>query len=245
MYRVEQKYLCSDYEILLLKQRLAALLPRDAHQTAECYTVRSVYLDTYDDECLCDNENGTDDRSKYRIRIYPQTDDKISFEIKHKKAGKTKKESFPLMRDECEELLGGGLLNDACRAPSCAKEAVNENTEPESLRNRVMVLQKTKKLQPKIIVDYERSAFVYPLGNVRITFDRNIAAGTSVGTFFETNVPLVPVLPPHMHLMEVKYDEFLPDFIAQVLDIGNLRRTTFSKYYICRQATELQNNIFY
>ena len=54
----------------------------------------------------------------------------------------------------------------------------------------------------------------------------------------DDRLSLVPVLPEHMHLLEVKYDELLPDFIAELLDIGNLRRVTFSKYSICRQAVE-------
>ena len=33
-------------------------------------------------------------------------------------------------------------------------------------------------------------------------------------------------------ILEVKYDEFLPDTIAQLLEIGSLQQTTFSKYYM-------------
>ena len=37
-------------------------------------------------------------------------------------------------------------------------------------------------------------------------------------------------------VLEVKYDEFLPDTIAQQLEIGKLRKTAFSKYYLGRLA---------
>ena len=47
---------------------------------------------------------------------------------------------------------------------------------------------------------------------------------------------MTPVLPAGMHVLEVKYDEFLPDVIARQLEIGKLRKTAFSKYYLGRLA---------
>lgn len=242
MYRVERKYLCSDYDILVLKQRLSAVLPTDSHQKKECYRVCSLYLDTYDDECFYDNEDGVDDRRKYRIRTYPGSDEKLNFEIKEKKNGKTKKEVFPVTVAECEGLLRGEPL---AFAPGEGEDKPGgrqpENHGVKSVagaRNRAALLAETRLLHPVVVVDYERSAFVYPVGNVRITFDRNIAASGRVEDFLAGEMPLLPVLPEHMHLMEVKYDELLPDFIAVLLDMGKLRQVTFSKYSICRQAVE-------
>jgi len=42
-------------------------------------------------------------------------------------------------------------------------------------------------------------------------------------------------MPIGQHLIELKYDEFLPDFIKELLELNNLQRTTFSKYYLCRK----------
>jgi hypothetical protein len=36
-------------------------------------------------------------------------------------------------------------------------------------------------------------------------------------------------------LLEVKYDEYLPDFIYRNLQLSSLQQTAFSKYYICRK----------
>lgn len=253
MYRVERKYLCSDYDILVLKQRLSAVLPTDSHQERDCYRVCSLYLDTYDDECFYDNEDGADDRRKYRIRTYPGSDEKLNFEIKEKKNGKTKKEIFPVTAAECEGLLRGEPLafapDEGEDKPGGRQLQIMEQNRRRMIgnhgagqtagaRNRAALLTETRLLRPVVVVDYERSAFVYPVGNVRITFDRNIAASCRVEDFLAGGMPLFPVLPEHMHLMEVKYDELLPDFIAALLDMGNLRQVTFSKYSICRQAVE-------
>ena len=50
-------------------------------------------------------------------------------------------------------------------------------------------------------------------------------------------LPLRPVLPTGRHVLEVKYDEFLPDFLYQVMNLGSLRQSGFSKYYLCRKFT--------
>ena len=44
------------------------------------------------------------------------------------------------------------------------------------------------------------------------------------------------MLPKGMHVLEVKYDEMLPDFVAKQLEIGKLNQTAFSKYYLGRIA---------
>ena len=56
--------------------------------------------------------------------------------------------------------------------------------------------------------------------------------------FFEKDVCARPVLPSGAHILEVKYDEFLPEYIQQVLEIGSLQRTAFSKYTMARRNYE-------
>ena len=44
-------------------------------------------------------------------------------------------------------------------------------------------------------------------------------------------------MPLGQQLLEVKYDEFLPDHIYRSLSLNNLNQTAFSKYYLCRKYT--------
>lgn len=88
-------------------------------------------------------------------------------------------------------------------------------------------------LKPVTVVDYEREVFIYRYGNVRVTFDGNIK------TSFRNNDVLIPDLAmvetnPNVVILEVKYDEFLPDVIKQLLQVGDRRRGTYSKYQISR-----------
>ena len=98
-----------------------------------------------------------------------------------------------------------------------------------------LLLMRTRRMQPKVIVAYDRIPYVDRRGNVRITFDRNIAASVDFSHFFEEEMQKIPLLPPGEHLLEVKYDEYLPAVLKQQLDLGKLRQETFSKYYLCRK----------
>lgn len=220
-YRHELKYLCDDAQLLILRARLAHLLRRDEHQTrAEGYVIRSLYFDDFDDAYLEANYRGFDDRVKFRIRAYERTDDVIRLETKFKLRGMTRKDSCALSRDQYDEIVAG-------RAPRFSKEM------PQPLRYLYTEMS-TSLLKPTILVEYTRTAFVEPIGNVRVTFDRNIASSTKVDAMFGETLPLIPLLPPRQHILEVKYDELIPDYLVQTLDLGNLTQITFSKYAMCR-----------
>ena len=207
---------------MLLAGRLKNVMTQDIHQEGDCYEIRSLYFDDAWDRCLDENEAGVDLREKYRIRIYDPKSDVIHLEIKEKNRGLTKKRSCDLFREECLAIMDGELpLNVDGRAPL----------------NSLQLQMRCNRMEPKVIIAYERTAFVHPSGNVRITFDRNIMASRNREEFLEDRVSgMVPVLPAGMHVLEVKYDEFLPDTIAQQLEIGKLRKTAFSKYYLGRLA---------
>ena len=207
---------------MLLAGRLKNVMSQDIHQEGDCYEIRSLYFDDLWDRCLDENEAGVDRREKYRIRIYDPRSDVIHLEIKEKNRGLTKKRACDLSREECLAIMAGELpLKPDGRA---------------SL-NSLQLQMRCARMEPKVIIAYERTAFVHPSGNVRITFDRNIMASSCREEFLEDRVSgMVPVLPAGMHVLEVKYDEFLPDVIAQQLEIGKLRKTAFSKYYLGRLA---------
>lgn len=220
-YRVENKYLVSDMELAVLSQRLGVVMQHDVHQQGDCYEIRSVYFDDAFDHCMDENDAGVDCRKKYRIRTYGSASSPIKLEIKEKYLGLTKKTSCPLTREEFDRLVHDREALFGTRAP------LNEF----SLRMRCL------NMQPKAVIVYERTAFVHPSGNVRITFDRNIMASRAYDSFFDDHVSgLIPVLPAGMHVLEVKYDEMLPDIIARQLETGKLQQTAFSKYYLGRLA---------
>lgn len=223
-YRVENKYLVSDAELKILEARIKAVMQPDVHQIGDCYEIRSMYFDDIVDSCMDENESGIDLRKKYRVRYYGTTPDLLHLEIKEKTRGFTKKTSCDLSEEECRQIMLGKTA------------LVIDDRKPW---NQLQVQMRCTGMKPKVIVDYERTAFVHPTGNVRVTFDRNISASRCCDEFLEESISgKVPVLPKGMHIVEVKYDELLPDFIAKQLEIGSLQKIAFSKYYLGRMAVQ-------
>ncbi len=221
-YRHEFKYLCSYGELMTLKVRLQGLVSLDTHVgEAGVYNIRSLYFDDIYDTCYRENEAGTDPREKFRIRIYDHSSERISLELKRKVRGKTQKLSCLLTEEQCRGLMEGEI-------------PVLQENSPALLRKLCLLMQ-TRHMRPKVIVEYERVPYVYPHGNVRITMDENISASNRTDRFLERQIPLRPILEAGQHILEVKYDEYLPDGIYRTIQSGNLRQTAFSKYYLCRR----------
>lgn len=223
-FRHELKYVISAGELALIRNRINHLIPLDSHVGfTGAYTIRSLYFDDLYDSCYYENENGTDPREKFRIRIYNHSTDRITLECKRKERGKTLKTSCPLTLEQTRMLMEGRILLDIAN-------------QPEVLRKLTLRMM-TKRMRPVVIVEYERIPYVYKNGNVRITLDMNVSSSSSVECFLDEQIPKRPIMPMGQQLLEVKFDEYLPDFIHHNLNLHSLTQTAYSKYYLCRKYT--------
>lgn len=221
-YRHELKYVISSAQIPLLKSRIEHLMQRDSHAGADgIYNIRSLYFDDYNNRCYYENENGTDPREKYRIRIYNHSSERIVLECKRKENGKTRKASCPLTLQQAQQLIHGQPLAQIEMLPP--------------LLRRLTIEMRTRYMRPVVIVEYDRIPYVYGNGNVRVTFDTQISSSADVDGFFSDTLARRPIMPAGQQLMEVKFDEYLPDFIYRNLNLSWLQRTAYSKYYLCRK----------
>lgn len=224
MYRVEDKYFCSEKELFLLQKRVGAILPPDSHESGlNGYSITSLYFDDLLDTCLQDTLDGNEMRCKYRIRIYDDSLERIQLEVKQKKDSRIYKRTARICREEMEKLINGQCITGL----ASTKETV-------ALFN---IAIRTRGMKPKIIVKYERKAYVFGPGNTRITFDRNIRASNHIENFGKKNT-CYDALRGSDTILEVKYDEFIPDFVLQMLELGNMRQTSYSKYQLCRELYE-------
>lgn len=224
-FRHELKYQITDAQLMMLKNRINHLIPADSHAGADgVYSIRSLYFDDYENRCFRENENGTDPREKFRIRIYNASSDRITLECKRKERGKNHKTSCPLTVEQTKLLMAGRILPDIGSQPP--------------LLQKLTMLMLTRRMRPVVIVEYDRIPYVYKNGNVRITLDTNTRSSSDVERFLDEIIPMRPVLPVGQQLLEVKYDEYLPDFIYRSLQLHSLRQTAFSKYAICRKYTK-------
>lgn len=89
-------------------------------------------------------------------------------------------------------------------------------------------------LRPTTVVDYEREAYIYPFGNVRVTFDSKVQSSLRNTDMFNPGLPMVDVLESNLVILEVKYDEYLPDIIKYLLQSVDTRAEAYSKYQLSR-----------
>lgn len=223
-YRHEMKYMIDYREYTLIRSRIRGVLASDNHVDSDgVYTIRSLYFDDYNNNSYNDKYGGYLRRAKYRIRIYNHSDDRINFEKKNKYGPYNYKESALMTRDQVERVLRGdyGVLL-------------------ESSSNLLKMLYHeciVNLMRPRIVVDYEREPYIMEAGDVRITFDKNIRAGVEGFNIFNAEMPTIDVLEPGYLVMEVKFTEFLPRIVRDILQTSAANYTTVSKYVLCCDRT--------
>lgn len=221
-YRHEYKYLNDEMQKAVLKARVKAVMKPDRYAgNQNCYRVRSLYFDSFNDSCYYENESGIGERAKYRIRIYNANAGRIVLEKKSKRSQMTIKESCHIDEAICRQLmLGQGIQ-------------LTSNMKKEQIRLLGEMQRMT--MRPVVIVEYLRYPFVFQSGNVRVTFDENINSSNDISHFLEERIVSRPVLPKGMSVLEVKWDEFLPTYIKEYIQLETLQWSSFSKYYLCRK----------
>lgn len=218
-FRHEYKHTINLADSMALRQRLSAVATPDPHAGAgSSYLIRSLYFDNQDDKALREKIEGLNHREKFRIRYYNGDDSFIRIEKKMKIDGLCAKVSAPVSRAECELLLAGST------------EWMLERKDP--LLYELYYKMQYQQIAPKTVVDYQREAYVFKAGNVRVTLDSQIRSGLCSCDFFNPELPTVSV--SNAIVLEVKYDRFLPQIIADIVQTPNRQSSAFSKYAVCR-----------
>ena len=220
-YRHELKFKISNSAAEVLKQKLSLILGKDknAYYSDGSYLIKSLYFDDRDSSSYYEKMDGVLYRKKYRIRMYNDVDTFIRLEKKMKHNNYTAKEQMLISRD-----IYSKILNDK----------IDEIEEPEGLLLEFITNYKNKGLVPSVIVEYHRTAFTYPISDVRITFDSNIQSSLYNYDLFNTSYPRYIVDEPGKQVLEVKFNEVLPLHIAHILNDIPACREAVSKFAICR-----------
>lgn len=227
MYRKELKYIVGDATLLDVRNRIAGIMRKDPHQSGDFYRIRSVYFDSPTYTCYRENQAGVSTREKYRIRIYDCKSDVISAEIKIRHRDTISKMSSRIDNGMFDALISGNWQ----QASGVLSEALAERDD--RVLEKYLAKFATENYSPACIVDYERSAYVYDTGNVRITIDRNVFGSSEISRMFDDKLTGRAMLDKGLHVLEIKYDEFLPDEILQVIVGLSLSRSSCSKYALC------------
>ncbi len=219
VYRNEWKYYISLWEAELLKRRLRPFMEMDSHAAGGSYMIRSLYFDDMWNSSYEKKLMGVEERQKWRIRIYNCSDSNIKLERKKKKGSYIHKDSASITRQEFDCILAGDygfLLHHP--APLC----------------REFYYESVARLQrPKVIVDYERVPMILKNGDVRITFDSDVRAAVGSFNIFDPDLPSFAALEPETLVLEVKFTEFLPGIVRELLPLDGQQFAAVSKYTLC------------
>lgn len=219
VYRHEWKHEISYIDLLSIRQRLRAVAESDPHAVDGKYFIRSLYFDNAEDKALREKLDGVNRREKFRIRYYNGDPSVIHLEKKCKLGGLGTKFSAELSAAEAQAIVDGELD----WMPGSGRPLVQE----------LYCKMRSQGLRPKTIVDYTREPFIYRPGNVRVTFDYDIRTGLGCTDFLNPDCVTVPAGDAPI-LLEVKWDEYLPSIIRDLVQTPGRRAGAFSKYAQCR-----------
>ena len=230
-YRHELKYLikCSDRDLLML--RLKYLMQLDPHAGENGYMIRSIYFDDYWNSAFNEKEAGILERAKWRIRIYNCEDSSIKLERKKKFGSYIFKESASLTRDEALKLIEGDYLFLLKKENNLLREFYVECI--------------TKLMKPRVVVDYDRVPFILPEGTVRVTFDSDVRAAVLSNDIFDPDLPALSCMEVGKCIMEVKFTEFCPRIVKDIIPAGAADITAYSKFTMCASKTSYLHGFDY
>jgi len=232
-FRHELKHLINYREHALIRLKLQSLLSFDANTDADgSYFVRSLYFDDMYNTAYNDKYAGVQNRTKYRIRIYNNSDKTINLEQKNKRGSYNLKQTARMTKEQVYGVLDGNyevLLQDS--------------------NNLLGVFYHecvSKMMRPRVIVDYEREPYIMEAGDVRITFDKHIRAGAENFDIFDPDLPTVETLDPGLLVLEVKFTEFLPNILRKILPLNtSAEYDAISKFILCCDKTNHIRNSHY
>lgn len=209
---------------LILKQRLALAMNVDKNSVNldNTYFIRSLYFDDINSTAYYEKIDGVLYRKKYRIRIYNNDSSFIRLERKWKHNNMTSKDQLKISKENCIHLLTNQFDN-------IDKELLNN-----SLMKEFITDIKVFGLKPSVIVDYKRLAYTYHISEVRITFDERIKSGLYNCNLFNMNRITYDVIDNNEVVLEVKFNEVLPEHISIILQTIPMYRQAVSKFALCR-----------
>lgn len=219
--RCEYKYLVNMPSAIDISDKVGKILPMDSYSNGTEYMVRSLYFDTPGNNDLFAKLDGYNIGKKLRIRTYDPDAAECKIELKSKTGIYRQKRSVLISRDEAENIIQGNFSSLLERGTEAALK-IYSTAVMEGYR-------------PVVLIEYLRRAFVYPFNDTRITLDYNVKSLEYYNRIFERFPPYIPCT-DNLAVLEVKFNNTLPQFVADILQTSDLHLVSFSKYAEGRPA---------
>lgn len=214
--RYEKKFLLNPWQYEELLTGFKQWMEMDGYGL---HTICNIYFDTDNFDLIRASIEKPPYKEKFRLRSYgtPGSDDNIFAEIKKKYKGIVYKRRIALKQHEMQYFFSGG-------------EVLRENRQ---IQREIHWFFKMYDIKPKVFTGYERTAFTgRDNPGLRITFDQNIrwrmeeldlCAGDKGSLVMDDN----------KILMEIKFPQAVPLWLASLLSELKIYPHSFSKYGTC------------
>jgi len=222
MVRHEEKYLLNARQYSILRSRVASVLHPDSHYENGKYIVSSLYFDDEKQDALREKLDGRGRHTKYRIRTYDLSDERISLECKIKEGVMTEKTAALISRESLAALAAGVI------DPLSGSDA----------ERKLKAQMAAAGLKPGAVIKYVREAYTFEPLDVRITFDTRLDLLPAAASCLVSEAAAgFPALGREQYIMEVKYNDHLPAMIRR-LCATSAQKISFSKYAMCKLARQ-------
>lgn len=218
--RFEIKYMLNYEQRKMMEEAMKDRMTPDPHGKS---TICNIYYDTPDFKLIRHSLEKPVYKEKLRVRSYGpvhSTDD-VFVELKKKYKGIVYKRRIELSENIAMEYLEGDAESELWLQETRDKQIAKEIDYFKSFY---------KGLAPRVYLNYDRCAyFSKDDPNLRVTFDRNIQWRD-----YDLSLTSQPggtdLLKRGYSLMEIKTAGGLPMWMVEVLNKGNMRKASFSKY---------------
>ena len=191
------------------------------------YEVRSLYFDSHFHHSFFEKKNGIAIRRKLRIRYYPDftnADEQFGFiEIKKKINENVSKSRVFVPLASAVKILDGN--SEEARNFYDTASAQYKHTLKE-----IWWLNRRYNLKPACVVSYKRRPFLSKLEKTfRLTFDTNVMV-RNYNLDLNFGGGSKYVIPRGICIMEVKFNNYIPNWAIKILQNNNCLQYKISKF---------------
>jgi len=221
--RREYKYFVADKALPALRYDLLHFLKYDEHAGKvqdHKYTVRSLYYDTPSLRYYNEKLGGIGRRTKIRLRRYESATGKPSgwfLEAKEKFDDLCAKSRAAISTEALHESMAGRGWPDL-KTITFPNEAACQSFQ--------LAIQSCN-LEPKVLVLYDREAFVDPHSDLRVTIDTEVQA-IAASNPYQTIGRELPIM--NRPVFEIKFRDTVPAWLNMILRKNGVVREPISKY---------------
>ena len=206
------KYILSKEQLFYLRNSLCGHMEVDQYGKT---SIASIYYDTPDYRVIRASIERPTFKEKIRLRSYglAKNNDHVYLEIKRKSEGVVYKRRVETNEEEASLFLNNKI------------ETIGSN---QIARELAYFRDFYGKLEPKIMIAYDRTSYAEINGDIRLTIDEN-PRYRAFSLNLHTSMDGEHLLPVGCAILEIKVQQEMPLWLVEILSKGKIYKSSFSK----------------